>query len=314
MQKIVLQVSGGIGKHVAATAVVRAIRKQYPDGQLIVVSAYPIVFRHNPYIDKNIAYAEQLSFYDNYIRGANPKPLFLFREPYNESGFINGDKTHLIKVWCEALGIAYNGELPELFLTRMEYERYFPLFNAGNGLPNMVMQTHGGAAPANPDQPNPHPYSWARDIPASIAQEVVEAFKGRYNIFHIRRKDQPALQHTFPVADVDFRAMAVLIAMSDIRLFMDSFAQHTAAALGKPSVVCWIANDPEQFGYKMHHNIIAPPGTLRPDTRNSVYREFDISGIDIQCPYADVREIMQAEKIIAALQEEPVAKVVAKSV
>ena len=48
MQKIVLQVSGGIGKHVAATAVVRAIRKQYPDGQLIVISAYPIVFRHNP--------------------------------------------------------------------------------------------------------------------------------------------------------------------------------------------------------------------------------------------------------------------------
>lgn len=41
MKYSIFHVQGGIGKHVAATAVARAIKNNYPERQLIVVSAYP---------------------------------------------------------------------------------------------------------------------------------------------------------------------------------------------------------------------------------------------------------------------------------
>jgi hypothetical protein len=45
---IIFQISGGIGKCVMATAVCEAIKKQYPDSRLIVVSGYADVFLNNP--------------------------------------------------------------------------------------------------------------------------------------------------------------------------------------------------------------------------------------------------------------------------
>jgi hypothetical protein len=46
--KIIFQVDGGIGKSVAATAVCKAIKAQYPNDELIVVTGYPQVFICNP--------------------------------------------------------------------------------------------------------------------------------------------------------------------------------------------------------------------------------------------------------------------------
>jgi hypothetical protein len=110
-----------------------------------------------------------------------------------------------------------------------------------------------------------------------------------------------ALQGVYPV-QADFRALAVLISMSSKRLFIDSFAQHTAAALGLPSVVCWIANKPSQFGYDMHHNIFANAPTLKPELRNSVFSRYNITGQVTEFPYNSEEEIFDAGNIIEALR------------
>ena len=41
---IIFQIDGGLGKSIMATAVLKAIRKQYKKANLIVVSGYPDVF------------------------------------------------------------------------------------------------------------------------------------------------------------------------------------------------------------------------------------------------------------------------------
>jgi hypothetical protein len=105
---------------------------------------------------------------------------------------------------------------------------------------------------------------------------------------------------------MDFRALAVLISMSAKRLFIDSFAQHAAAALGLPSVVCWIGNTPTQFGYDIHTNIIANPPTTRPELRHSVFSRYNISGQPTEFPYNNEDEIFDADKIIEALRNNPV--------
>ena len=84
---------------------------------------------------------------------------------------------------------------------------------------------------------------------------------------------------------------------------MDSFAQHTAIALGLDSVVCWIANSPSQFGYKSNTNIIANPETKTPELKFSNYSKYNIIGEPLEFPYNNAQEIFNVESIIEALKK-----------
>jgi hypothetical protein len=135
----------------------------------------------------------------------------------------------------------------------------------------------------------------------TTAQKIVDAFLPTHNVAHIRRNDQPTLQNAYPV-EATFRQLAVLISMSDKRMFIDSFAQHTAAALGLPSIVCWIANIPDQFGYEIHKNIVANPPALEPELRNAVFARYNTMGSETEFPYNNEDEIFNVEQIIHALK------------
>ncbi|MES2702722.1 MAG: hypothetical protein V4649_08795 [Bacteroidota bacterium] len=291
--KIIFQVDGGIGKSIAATAVCAAIKKQYPADQLLVITGYPEVFLCNPNVDKVFNFNNLNYFYQDHIEGQQVKTFL--HNPYLETDFIM-EKGHLIKLWCEMFGIKYNGELPMLFVNNREINTYSGLFASPK--PILVLQTNGGAANQGSK------YSWARDIPQATAQTIVNAFAPHYNVVHIRREDQPQLHNTTPV-QMEFRALVVLIALSTKRLFMDSFAQHTAAALGLPSVVCWVGNKPSQFGYDMHTNIVANPPTVKPELRHSVFGRYNISGQPTEFPYLHEGEIFDVNKIIEALVNTP---------
>ncbi len=296
--KIIFQIDGGIGKSIAATAVCKAIKTQYPKDELIVITGYPEVFLCNPNVDKVFNFNNLSYFYQDYIEGQKIKACL--HNPYLETDFIalNG---HLIKVWCEMFDIKYNGEQPQLFINNREQTFYGNQF--GSQKPILVIQTNGGAA----NQPNK--YSWTRDLPINTAQAVVNYFAKDYNIVHIRREDQLQLQNVTPV-QMDFRALAVLIGLSSKRLFIDSFAQHTAAALNKPSVVCWVGNVPSQFGYDIHNNIVANAPTLKPELRHSVFSKYNISGQVTEFPYNNEQEIFSVEQIIEAIKNDNMPNVV----
>ena len=92
--------------------------------------------------------------------------------------------------------------------------------------------------------------------------------------------------------------------MSTKRLFIDSFAQHTAAAMNMSSTVGWIANKPNVFGYEMHDNIIANPITVKPELRHSYLQQFNISGDLLEFPYNNEDEIFDVDKIIASIKNQ----------
>jgi len=290
--KIIFQIDGGLGKCIAATAVCKAIKAQYPKDKLYVISGYPDAFLCNPDVDKALNFSNLSYFYEDHIEGQDIKAFL--HNPYLETGFIS-HQGHLIKIWCEMFGIKYNGELPELFLTNREQTFFGNQFNSQK--PILLIQTNGGAI----NQPNK--YSWTRDLPQATAQQIVNHFANEYHIVHIRRKDQLPLQNVTPV-EADFRALAVLIQISAKRLFIDSFAQHAAAALGKPSVVCWVGNVPSQFGYELHTNIIANTPTLKPELRSSVFSKYNISGQATEFPYRHEGEIFNVASIIEALKND----------
>jgi len=297
--KIIFQIDGGIGKSVAATAVCKAVKAQYPNDKLIVVSAYPPAFLCNPDVDKALDFNNLSYFYQDHIQGQDFK--IMAHNPYLETAFIEG-KTHLIQVWCEMFGITYNGELPKVFVNNREQTFFTNQFAAQglfqSGKPLLLIQTNGGGK----DQPNK--YSWARDMPMGTAQKIVDAFANDYTIVHIRRDDQLQLKNVIPM-QADFRALAVLIGLSAKRVFIDSVCQHTAAALGMPSVVLMIDDTTRiRFGYDMHTNIIANPPTIKPELRHAVYGPYNISGIPQEFPYNHEGEIYDAEQIIEAVRKE----------
>lgn len=287
---IIFQINGGIGKCVMATAVCEAIKKKYPDSKLIVVSGYADVFLNNPHVYRSYQYGGISYFYSEYIDGHDYK--IFAHDPYVQTEYVE-QKEHLIKTWCEMFDIPYSSEQPKIYLTGREIQFFENKFTSDR--PILLLQTNGGAQ-------TEHKYSWARDIPSSVAIEVINNFKLEYNVVHIRRDDQNQFEGTFGVSD-SFRALCVLVSMSSKRLLIDSFAQHVAASMNLPSTVCWIANSPKVFGYTMHNNILANPFTTKPELRNSYFGKFNIAGDLLEFPYNHEDEIFNVDQIIKSIEQ-----------
>ena len=137
---IIFQINGGIGKCIMATAVCTAIKKKYPESNLIVVSGYPDVFLNNKEVHRSFVFNGLSYFYDEYIDG---KEFLIFaNDPYLETGHIRQDE-HLLKTWCEMFGLEYAGEQPAIHLTQREVQYFQNKFAADR--PIMLLQTNGGA-------------------------------------------------------------------------------------------------------------------------------------------------------------------------
>lgn len=287
---IIFQINGGIGKCVMASAVCEAIKKQYPDSKLIVVSGYAEVFLNNPHVYRAFTFGNFSYFYDEYI---DKQEFVVFaHDPYLETKHIKQEE-HLIETWCKLYNIPYNNEQPKIYLTDREKNFFANKFNSDK--PILLMQTNGGAD-------SNLKYSWARDIPYKIVTQVIEEFKTNYNIIHIKRDDQLSYEHTYQVSD-NFKALCVLISMSNKRLFMDSFAQHVAAGMNLPSTVLWIANKPNVFGYEVNNNIVCNEFTIKPELRNAYLGKFNIGGDILEFPYNNEDEIFNIKDVIDSINK-----------
>lgn len=291
---IIFSIQGGAGKCVMASAVCKAIKRKYPKDFLIVVSGYPELFINNHYVDKAFSFAGLSYFYQDYIEDKDV--MAMVHDPYVETSFLHQNQ-HLIKTWCEMYDLPYEGDMPEIFLTKREIEHFHKNFNLDR--PLMILQTNGGG-----DQN--FKYSWARDMPSSTAIDIINHYKDRYLIAHIRRDDQTAYDNTAK-ATASFRELTALAMLSEKRLLIDSFMQHACASANLPSTVLWVANSPTVFGYDMHTNITANPFTNKPDIRQAYLTKFNIGGEPFEFPYNDEREIFDTEKIIMALEGEDVS-------
>ena len=288
---IIFTVNGGAGKNVMATAVVKAIKREYPEWNIVVVTGHRDIWLYNPYIYRSYQYGNMPHFYQDFVKDKNVKILNL--EPYQTQEYILKQK-HLIPLWCELCGVEYKGETIELFFNNREAEFFQQNTLAGINQPIMVVQTNGGG-------PSDIKYSWMRDMPLSVAQEVVNHFANQYKVIHIRREDQLPLQNT-DLFRGGIRELMLLIRFSEKRLLIDSVGQHIAASFGLPSVVTWVRNTPEMLGYSIHTNIV----TSVPDELDTVFNSFlepyDIGGVIYQSPFREGTRLFNSEEIIKALE------------
>ena len=290
IQNVIFQIDGGLGKSIMATAILKVIKKQYKKSNIIVVTAYPDVFIGNPNVNKVLHQQQAVGLYKNYIQNKDAKVFIT--DPYSTSDFIT-ESNHLLKIWCDIYGLTYNGELPEIFLSKGEKEYFAPFYKLDK--PIMAIQPNGGAIGQLLK------YSWTRDLPATVVNEVVSQYKNDYAILHIKREDQLTYENTMGALD-NWRSIAIMLTLSSKRLLIDSSSMHIATALNLPSVVGWVGTNPKVFGYDMHTNIIANQTTKEINSESNSYTKHllyeDISTL----PYNNFGEIFDTQSIIKALK------------
>ena len=284
---IVFHIDGGAGKSVAATAVCASLSKAHPDRKLIVVTAWPEVFLHNPRVYRVYKTGNFGYFYEDFIK--NKDTIVLRTEPYHTNDFIHRKK-HLIQIWCDLFNIPNTNPQPELYLTQRE------LIHAERTISKkgkvLLFQISGGA------DDNEY-YSWARDMPVMFAQQLVNQSKSNFDkILHVKKEKQPALENTFTVTDT-LRNLFCYVYLSDKLVLIDSLIQHVAAALNKPAVVGWIGNSPTVFGYDIHKNVLPSQKPVFRHLIDSYLDESDWTGKrHFECPYDDVNNIFQADSFL----------------
>ena len=295
MASTIFHIEGGIGKNVAATAVTAAYKKTYPKRKIIVVTAWPEVWIKNPDIFRFYRIGNTPYFYKDIIKD---KDVEIFtQDTYKTTEHIT-KKGHLIKNWCNMIGIKHKGEAPILNFNLREMEEgraYVTQF--ADGRPTLLFQPFGGPGPDHQQ----HPYAWSRDIHPTVAQNLVNALQQKYNIIHICYEFHPKLDncHRFDRI-IGKKALFAMVANCDKRLFIDSSLQHAAAALKLKSTVSWVATQPEVFGYKLHDNI-KPVKEYRDGTIDSYLYDYDFTGTIYQCPYNSLEELHDAQAMVDSI-------------
>ena len=288
---IIWHIQGGLGKNIAATALCNDLKQQYKDRKLIMMVSYPEAFLSNPVIDRVYALGNAPYFYQDYIEG---KDIVLFRhEPYNQTAHVT-KKQHLIHNWCDLLGIEYKNQQPVLFpnypqrMTTGIWQRPKPI---------MVIQTGGG-----PMQGQRFSYSWTRDMPIEVAQEIINKYSQQYHIIQVTRPDGYQLQGVERIDGVlSNMELFSLLVTSQKRVLIDSCLQHAAAALKLQSTVLWVGTSPTVFGYSSHKNIIAKLPKKANQLIGSYLFDYQFENNMHECPYMDVKDMFNIEEIFKSI-------------
>lgn len=284
---LVWHIEGGLGKNIAATALLPDLAKQYKTRKIVVVASYPEVFLNHPDVYRVYRVGMTAYFYEDYI--LNKDTLVFRHEPYFQTGHILKQK-HLVQNWAELLGVSYKKQLPNLHLNMMQkrlpniWQRQKPI---------LLIQTNGGLF-----QGQALDYAWTRDMPIELANYIVDKIGKEYHIIQITRENSPQIPGVevvnYPMSNMELFG---LVAASEKRFLIDSCLQHAAAALNLPSTVFWVGTTPENFGYEMHTNIKSLPPKGNTKLIDAYLFDYSFDGQLHECPYQDLSEMFDMNAI-----------------
>lgn len=298
MKYSIFHVQGGIGKHIASTAVAKVIKKNYPDRKLIIVCAYPEIFLNLDFVSRVYTIGNTQYFYQNYVEDKDS--ILFHHEPYYTTNHIHKRK-QLIENWCDMYNLKYNGEKPILNFNKLQYDISKKFWERQK--PLMVLHTNGGLM-----SEQAKPYSWTRDMPFETAQEIVNHYKKDYHIFQLTKMNSPKLKDVevifaTPEKQLSLMEYFSILLHSEKNVLIDSCVQHAAAALNKPATVLWNGTSPKVFGYDIHDNICTeiPHDFKLP---GSYLFDFDFEGNEIEYPFPSNTKLFDIGRIIDSIDQQ----------
>jgi hypothetical protein len=298
MKYSIFHIQGGLGKHVAATAVAQAIKKNHPDRQLIIVCAYPDVFLNLDFVDRVYMIGGTQYFYQEYVHEKDS--LIFHNEPYYTTNHVH-KKKRLIENWCDMYGLKYDGELPKVKFNTLQFNLSKSFWTKKK--PIMVIHTNGGLMSLDAK-----PYAWTRDMPFDIAQQLVDHYKKDYHIYQVTKINSKKLEGADHIFAANNQVLSTLEFFSLMlhtkkRILIDSSLQHVAAAMNLKSTVLWNGTSPKVFGYDIHDNISTdvPYDFKLP---GSYLFDFDFNGNELEYPFSEDVKLFDINKIIESVDKQ----------
>ena len=287
---LIFHIQGGLGKHIAATSLLKDLSLKYLERKIILVVAHPEVFLNNPYVYRVYVHNNTPYLYDDYIKDKDT--LVFMHEPYHQSGHILKQK-HLIENWCDLLDLKYTNQTPEIYVN---YSQRKFTNKWARSKPIMVIQTNGGPLDSS------NFYSWTRDIPYEVSLDLVSNFSQLYHIIQICTPNSEKLPNVeivdYPLSNYELIALLV---NSEKRVLIDSSLQHAAAAFNLPSTVLWVGTSPKVFGYNIHANIEAKLPTKYSKLIDSYLFDYSFEGKHYECPFIEGIEIFDKGLVYKSL-------------
>ncbi len=238
----VIQLQGGIGKHIAATSMIKWINDKYPKQKITVVSSFPEVFEYNPRIHRNLPH-QQAYLFEDYIKGND----FRNGDPYQCHEFYD-ERMSIMKVYPKAYQFGKYNEEPETEIFLTEGERQEMETFARSGSPIITMQVFGGI-PQGQTVPARKADMGQRDMPIQLAMKLagILAAKG-FRVLQVRQTNEPIVPNTMQM-QMPFRNWIALSSYVAGHVGIDSSFMHSAAVFKKPMLIFWSQTHVDSIGY-----------------------------------------------------------------
>lgn len=303
MKRLVIGLSGGIGKHVSFTALLPKLKEKYEE--IYIGTPYANVFAGNPYVTKINPFMNG-EFYKNIM--CQDDTRLVSSDPYDHQDFVK-KKIHLLEAWGDLCGIKIENGMnltTEVYLTETEkynYDRAKSEINKVTKDKYILIQLNGGQSPLNYQEGNAQQFDFSKEgtvrfYPFDYYVELVKSLRKKYpghSIIRYGLSNEPVPSEiandvmTLGMPLGDFKTYYMLSKKAAGVICIDSSLQHITAGI-KKSVVIWGQTAPEHFGYSFHKN-------LRNETRDS-YAYFRPFGD----PYENTM-FPNPEEVIEALKD-----------
>jgi len=308
-KNVIFPITGGLGRNIFATAMIKNFKKEYPDKNIYVVAGFPDVFFNNTKIKEVYGFNSCQHLYERLI-DRNPDTILLEVEPYRHPEYVSGNM-HIVKAWCDLLHCQCDDVTPELYLTRNEKDMAQAMINnlqTKYGKPVILLQHTGGKIPNNNDkqeQITNLAVMHRRSLTEKTTQELVNLLsKDGYCIASIQSDNQFCPNGAEKIASPSTRLIMALTLYASGIIAIDSFLQHASAAFNIKSLVLWMGTSPDRLGYSVHKNLrrksCETPECHRP---NSYAFDIQANGQIWDCPFGDVCRDYDAKTIYNAYKE-----------
>lgn len=305
VKRILFVVSGGIGRNIFATAVLRNLKKTYPNKDIFMICGCPEIFQNNPNAKRIYGFDKPQHLFEDYIFD-NPESIILDVEPYRHPEYLAGNK-HIVECWCELLEIPCDSIKPEMYFVRNEKEVSESYFKTKYKKPLILIQHIGGKNPENTTKEArimAKDTMYRRGLMENVVQELTEKLiADGYAVGSIQHPNQ--YQPTgADIVNFPIRATIGLIPYAEGIICIDSFLQHASACFDKKALVLWAGTSPERLGYPLHKNlrkkVCSTPECHRP---NSYAFDIQQNGMMWNCPYSEECCNYSSDEILDAYKE-----------
>jgi len=308
IKTFVLLVTGGIGRNICATAVVRNLKKAHPDKNIIVVCGVADIFLKNPNVYKVYNLNQPFYLFEDYF--LNGSSMVINVEPYQHPEYL-AKRMHFTKAWCELIGIPCEDIHPEIFFTDMEKSLALD-YTKGFSKPLVLCQFEGGKVPndkTNKERLVAKSAMYRRSIPEKVQQEITDGLIERNFIPAVVAHENQFIPLKAEKIFFSARAITALLPHIQNVICIDSFLLHGTAVFKKEAIVCWAGTSPEVLGYSFHKNLrraVCPtPECHRP---NSYLFDLEPNGFQWECPYNDKCTGYESSEILKAFDEKTESK------